>query len=226
LQGELSITVENYIKTVYEGTEDDRSDVYPLSSMAKRLEVTPGTVTVMAKRIAKDGLLEYIPRKGCKLTVKGKVSGRTIVRKHRLLELFLVNVLKMDWSEVHEEAERLEHAVSERLLECLDEFLGYPEYDPHGKRIPREANEFPVRESGYSLTSGASGTRHIIRSIDDTSRGLLKILGKADVYPGSMIKILSNDPCSGTITFSTSDNKEITLGLQAARVIIVKEAVE
>ncbi len=222
MQEKISKTVENYIKSIYEGTENSGFGIFPLSQLAKRLDVTPGTVTVMVKRIEEDGLLEYFPRKGCKLTPLGISCGRTIVRKHRLIEFFLVNTLGMDWSEVHAEAEMLEHALSDSVLARLDEFLGYPEFDPHGKHIPKCSGEPFIVEKGSFLDSCVSGREYVILSVDDENGGLLRTLGAAGVVPGKVIKILDNNSGSGTITFSSMENKEVTLGLQTARSIIVK----
>src|SRR6186713_2073040 len=133
-----SSTVENYIKAIYHGqvalTADAR--LVPMGHVATALGVTPGTATTMVKALSESGLAEYEPYSGVRLTSAGeKLAGR-VLRRHRLVELFLVQVMGMSWAEVHEEAEQLEHVVSERLIERIDEMLGRPTQDPHGDPIP------------------------------------------------------------------------------------------
>src|SRR5688572_31705168 len=133
-----SSTVENYLKAIHQGqsalTGDDR--LVPMGQVASALNVTPGTATTMVKALAESGLAEYEPYSGVRLTAAGEKLAVLVLRRHRLVELFLVQVLGMNWDEVHEEAEQLEHVVSDRLIERIDEMLGRPEFDPHGDPIP------------------------------------------------------------------------------------------
>ena len=133
----LTGTVEDYLKAVYAGTVENPERLMSMGLLARNLGLTAGTATTMVKRIAKQGLLKYQPRQGCELTELGLVEAKKILHKHRLLEFFLVKSLGMDWSEVHQEAEILEHALSDKLLGRLDAYLGHPPLDPHGKVIPR-----------------------------------------------------------------------------------------
>jgi DtxR family transcriptional regulator, Mn-dependent transcriptional regulator len=138
----LTETVEDYIKKVWTlshyGSEEG---LVPLGDLAKELNLSPGTVTTMVKRFAEAGWLLYIPRKGCRLTDSGKKKAVSVLKKHRLVEYFLVETLGMKGDEVHREAEILEHGFSEKVIEKLDAFLGYPPLDPHGKRILRSLDE-------------------------------------------------------------------------------------
>ena len=130
-----SSTVENYLKAalLY---EQDNDGIVPMGALVEALGVVPGTVTTMVKAMTTQGLIQHEARQGVRLTPVGRTLALGVLRKHRLVETFLVQTLKMDWSEVHEEAEALEHAVSERVLERIDEFLGRPQTDPHGDPIP------------------------------------------------------------------------------------------
>src|SRR5258705_7485235 len=133
-----SSTVENYLKAIYAGeaalTRGAR--LVPMGQVAAALGVTPGTATTMVKALAESGLAEYEPYSGVRLSPAGEKLAGLVLRRHRLVELFLVQVMGMSWAEVHDEAEQLEHVVSERLIERIDDMLGHPTHDPHGDPIP------------------------------------------------------------------------------------------
>src|SRR6187200_2807556 len=131
-----SQTVENYLKTIYLAQVADSDALVPMGQLASALGVVPGTATTMVKTLAESGLVRYEPYMGVRLTRAGEKLATLVLRRHRLIELFLVKVLGMSWAEVHDEAERLEHAVSERLIDRIDEMLGRPQVDPHGDPIP------------------------------------------------------------------------------------------
>ena len=138
----ITDTLEDYLKGLLVlSTSSYRDGSVPLGKLAGYLKVSPGTVTTMVKRFTAAGWMEYFPRRGCTLTSRGKTLALQILKKHRLVETFLVTTLGLNWSEVHEEAERLEHALSEKVIERLDHFLGYPQMDPHGKVIPRSVRD-------------------------------------------------------------------------------------
>src|SRR5688500_15795687 len=133
-----SSTVENYLKAVFLGESQlaEGQRLLPMGQLANSLGVAPGTATTMVKALAESGLVEYEPYNGVRLTPAGSRLAALVLRRHRLVELFLVQVLGMRWDEVHEEAELLEHVVSDRLIERIDELLGHPEVDPPGDPIP------------------------------------------------------------------------------------------
>src|SRR6187549_1098331 len=133
-----SSTVENYLKAIYHGQAQLAKDarLVSMGQVAAALNVTPGTATTMVKALAESGLAEYEPYSGVRLSKAGAKLAGLVLRRHRLVELFLVQVMGMSWAEVHEEAEQLEHVVSERLIERIDEMLGRPTHDPHGDPIP------------------------------------------------------------------------------------------
>src|SRR5256885_130291 len=133
-----SPTVENYLKQIYleQQSAADPDELVPMGRLATAMGVVPGTATSMIKTLADSGLVSYEPRGGAKLTRGGEQLALHVLRRHRLVELFLVRTLGLDWSEVHDEAEELEHAISEKVLQRIDKLLGHPSVDPHGDPIP------------------------------------------------------------------------------------------
>src|SRR5687768_3052943 len=133
-----SSTVENYLKAIYLGATalPTPERLLPMGQLAASLGVAPGTATTMVKTLSESGLVEYEPYSGVTLTPAGERLAALVLRRHRLVELFLVKVMGLKWDEVHDEAELLEHVVSERLIDRMDEMLGRPEADPHGDPIP------------------------------------------------------------------------------------------
>ena len=133
-----SSTVENYLKAIFHAQLQlpRKSDMVPMGRLAGALGVVPGTATTMAKTMSDSGLVKYEPYAGVRLTPSGDRLAAMVVRRHRLIELFLVNVMGMSWSEVHDEAEHLEHAMSDRVIARIDEMLGHPAVDPHADPIP------------------------------------------------------------------------------------------
>jgi len=131
-----SVSVENYLKNIYELEAAEKKVTTTL--LAAKLRISPASVTDMVKKLSKKGFLRYVPYKGVEVTEKGKRSALKIIRKHRLWEMFLVEVLHFSWDKIHEEAEEFEHIMSERMEEKIDEVLGYPKVDPHGDPIPQK----------------------------------------------------------------------------------------
>src|SRR5690349_22594344 len=139
-----SQTVENYLKAIFQAQrafgdaapEGNDARLVPVGQLAAALRVVPGTATTMMKTLAESGLVRYEPYMGVRLTKAGERLASLVLRRHRLIELFLVKVMGMSWTEVHDEAEHLEHAVSDRLIERIDEMLGRPAVDPHGDPLP------------------------------------------------------------------------------------------
>src|SRR5258705_4086226 len=141
-----SSTVENYLKAICQGqsTLAHEQRLVPMGQVATALGVTPGTATTMVKALAESGLAEYEPYSGVRLSAAGEKLAGLVLRRHRLVELFLVQVMGMSWAEVHDEAEHLEHVVSERLIERMDETFGRPTHDPHRDPIPTPEGTIPA----------------------------------------------------------------------------------
>src|SRR4051812_9485258 len=138
-------TVEDYLKAVYSEQQRQGGGLVAMGALAAAMKVAPGTATAMVKTLAEAGLVDYEPRGGVRLSSKGQKLALHVLRRHRLVELFLVEVLGLDWSEVDEEAEELEHAISDKVLGKIDALLKFPKVDPHGDPIPTSAGKVPNR---------------------------------------------------------------------------------
>src|SRR5258706_3973130 len=177
-----SSTVENYLKAIYQGqsTLPAGQRLVPMGQVASAVGVTPGTATTMVKALAESGLAEYEPYSGVRLTRAGQQLAGLVLRRHRLVELFLVQVMGMSWAEVHEEAEQLEHVVSERLIERIDEMLGHPTHDPHGDPIPSTDGTLTPRHLDNLLTCPI-GTRLRVTRVADQDPSFLHFIEKNDL---------------------------------------------
>src|SRR5437764_1618180 len=163
-----SSTVENYLKAIYLGqsslTGGER--LVSMGHIAAALGVAPGTTTTMVKALAESGLAEYEPYSGVRLTAAGEKLAGLVLRRHRLVELFLVQVMGMSWAEVHDEAEQLEHVVSERLIDRIDEMLGRPTHDPHGDPIPNPDGAIATKPLDNLLTCPIGTALRVTRIAD------------------------------------------------------------
>jgi DtxR family Mn-dependent transcriptional regulator len=213
-------TVEDYLKSILLAEERGGAERVTTGAVAAALAVTPGTVTTMLKTLADGGLVDYEAYGGVRLTAPGRQLAMHVLRRHRLIELFLVRVLGVDWSQVHEEAERLEHAVSDRLIERIDEMLGRPDVDPHGDPIPSAAGEVaaPALES---LAGLAVGRRAQVARIEDQGAEFLRLVERLDLRPGTRLKVLSRDEAADTLELELGRGRRASLGLRAAGKILV-----
>lgn len=193
-----SLTIENYVKAIYQiaGQEGQPAAT---GRLAEALGVSPGTVTSMLKTLSESGLAEYVPYEGARLTDKGRVLALRVLRRHRLIELFLVRTLDLSWDEVHEEAENMEHAVSDLLVDRIDAFLGYPASDPHGDPIPK-ADGTVARTAGRRLADLAAGERFRIQRVIDQSPDFLRYLTEAGLKLGAEGKVVASRNEAGVIT--------------------------
>jgi DtxR family Mn-dependent transcriptional regulator len=214
-----SITVENYLKRIHL-LQDGNPKLVPMGSLAGAMGVTPGTVTTMAKALAADGWVEHRPRDGVRLTERGRKMALDVIRRHRLIETFLVKVLKMDWAHVHAEAEELEHAVSQRLLERIDAVLGHPKTDPHGDPIPSRQGAL-ARTPGLTLVSCPVCSATQVVRVHDQTPAFLGLVGKAGLKPGAQVKVLERDLVAGIVQIGLSDGSRRPLGMAEASKIEV-----
>jgi DtxR family transcriptional regulator, Mn-dependent transcriptional regulator len=215
-------TVENYLKAILVRSSDADA-VVATGSLADALGVTPGTITTMVKSLAARGLLEHQPREGVRLTPAGRAHALAVVRKHRLIETFLVQVLKMDWKEVHEEAEALEHAISDRVLARIDAQLGHPASDPHGDPIPNPRRPQHDRGKGVSLATCGLQKQLRVDRILDQSPPFLEFIQRTGLKPGARVRVRERDPASGVVRCELRSG-EVTLGLPEAAKIEVTVA--
>ena len=169
----------------------------------------------------KKGWLKYRPRKGVMLTSAGRKVGMNMLRRHRLLETFLVETLGLDWGEIHDEAEELEHAISEKVLEKLDEFLGRPSHDPHGDPIPTKRGTMP-KASNRSLLDCVEGDCVRIESIQDQGRKFLQFARKNKLVPGKRIEIIRHDEIADSIELKVEQKTILNLGSKTAEKIVIR----
>lgn len=215
-------TVENYIKKIYTlQFEQGKGGNVVMGDLAAALEITPGTATTMVKSLAKTGLVGYTPRVGVELTEQGQQLALLVLRRHRLVELFLVKVLGMEWHEIHDEAEALEHVISDRVLERIDDLLGHPELDPHGDPIPNARGVIVSREL-RPLADCEKGERVRIGRIEDQEEAFLQYLETNELTPGRDLLVSGLDSQAGVIAVTFSDGETRQLGFEAARKISVE----
>jgi DtxR family transcriptional regulator, Mn-dependent transcriptional regulator len=215
-------TVEDYLKCILLEQRDPESLV-SMGQVSAALKVAPGTVTAMVKTLADSGLVTYEPYSGVRLTPPGRQLAAHVLRRHRLIELFLVKVMGMDWSEVHLEAEEMEHAVSDRLVERMDEMLGYPSVDPHGDPIPDVHGVIELPERPSLLTCDLGKLVRVAR-VADQSREFLQLLERRDLKPGSTLTVDRRDEAADTVELRREGGGEVSLGFRAASKIFVEPA--
>lgn len=220
-------TVEDYLKAILlseQGTEDDGP--VGMGRIGTALRVSPGTVTAMVKTLERRGHVTYAPYQGVRLTERGRALALHVVRRHRLVELFLVEVLGLDWSEVHEEAERLEHVMSPKLIERIDALLGHPTVDPHGDPIPDAQGAVPTGPQ-VSLTDCAPDVPVRIARIGDQGEAFLRFVDRRGLRPGSRVTVVSRDDVAGLVTVRSDQGcGETIVGHEAAGKLWVEPATE
>ena len=215
-----TIAVENYLKHVLL-LSDGSTDLVSMGALAGALQVVPGTATTMVKALADEGLVEHQPRHGVRLTGEGRRLALNVLRKHRLVETFLVNVLKMDWSKVHEEAEQLEHAISDEVLDRLDALLGHPETDPHGDPIPSRQGKMSSQVYATLATCLAHRAVRIVR-VTEQSAEFLQFAEQNGLQPGTSLRVTDRNLTAGLVTLKKNSNRPISLSLVAAAKILVE----
>ena len=215
-----SSTVEDYIKQLYLEQQRIDSDLVSMGHLATAMGVTPGTATSMIKALSDAELVHYEPRTGVRLTRGGMKLALHVLRRHRLVEQLLVEVLGLDWAEVHEEAERLEHVISDRVLTRIDEVLGHPEVDPHGDPIPSARGDMaePVADS---LGECVLGTPMFVGRILDQDRKFLRFAERTGLIPGACVTVVSRDTSADAICVEQEGRAPIVLGPTAAAKILV-----
>jgi DtxR family Mn-dependent transcriptional regulator len=215
-----SSTVENYLKHIVLLAEET-GGLVSMGALAGALQVVPGTVTTMVKALADAGLAEHRPRQGVQLTDAGRRMALSVLRKHRLVETFLVNVLKMDWSAVHAEAEQLEHAVSDEVLDRLDALLGHPSTDPHGDPIPSRQGKLSSQVYATLATCVVAKPLRVVR-ITDQSAEFLRFAEQNGLRPGATVRVTERNLAAGLATLRKPGGRTFVLSLAAAGSILVE----
>ena len=195
----LSQTEENYIKAILSLSENNKDFETSTNKIAAKIKTKPPTVTNMLRNLKTKKLITYEKYKNVQLTSEGKKVAHQIVRKHRLWEVFLYEKLKFSWDEIHEIAEQLEHTVSDKLTDKLDEFLGFPTVDPHGDPIP-DKNGKVIKLDVHTLSSAARKKKLTIASLSNSSDEFLKYLDKIGLSIGDVIEITDKEEFDKSIT--------------------------
>ncbi|MFP4643969.1 MAG: metal-dependent transcriptional regulator [Spirochaetales bacterium] len=222
----VTSTVEQYIKVLFTETEHSGRQIVSMKRLSETMDVTPGTATSMAKHLAALKLVEYQPRRGCRLTDDGTQLAIRMVRRHRLIETFLERVLGYDWSEVHAEAERLEHAVTDRFIERVDTLLNYPDHDPHGDPIPAAGGELAAAHAVSLCEAPIDVPLRVVRVLDDSPR-FLGLMKRYELLPGAFCRVLPNEEASDTISVryeadEPGNTRDVSLSNDAGgRVLVV-----
>lgn len=217
----LSRSAEDYLKAIYQLAEG--ASEAATSDIAERLDVAPPSVTGMIKRMAEAGLLEYQRYQGVQLTAGGRKAALAVMRRHRIIETYLITKLGYDWSNVHEEAERLEHAVSEELIERMAFALGDPKYDPHGAPIPTPSGD--IEQLRYEpLESVEVGAKVALRQVGDDDSERLRYLKSIGLVPMVEMTVVDRQPFGGPITLRLlgKETKDRTIGSELAARLLVE----
>lgn len=214
----LSTSTGDYLKAVWTIAGTGAASTKNLS---EQLSVAPASVTNMLGRLQEMGLVEYERYRGASLTERGYAEALRLVRRHRLIETFLVEHLGYSWREVHDEAENLEHAVSDAFTERLAEFLGHPENDPHGDPIPA-ADGTLQPDLSFPLGDATAGQRVRISKVNDESDSMLDYLGDRRLVPGRLLEIKEVRDLDGVVTVEDDDGESHTLGEPLARSVFVR----
>ena len=216
-----SSTVEQYIKKIYQAMEGEDGELLTMKRVVEAMEVTPGTATSMVKHLHEQQLLHYHPRQGVALTSKGQALALRMLRRHRLIETFLEQTLGYDWGEVHQDAETLEHAVSDLFVHRLDRHLGFPNVDPHGDPIPTAAGDY-AEGSGVPLDRITPGTTVQVTRLRDDDPDFLDLMKIHNMVPGQNVLVERVDGVAGTITVRSpaSDDNFVMSALLGPRILV------
>lgn len=217
-QGPLSASVGDYLKAVREVAGTGSASTNELSG---RLSVSPTSVTNMLKRLRGMGLVKYEPYRGASLTEEGRAEALRLVRRHRLIEAFLIEYLGYSWQEVHDEAERLEHAVSDGFTERLAELLGHPERDPHGAPIPAPDGTVAPDDS-RTLAEAGLGERVCILRVENEDTDILTYLGEHGLVPGRRLQVMETRALDGVVTVKDEDGVSHSLGPYLSNSVFVQ----
>lgn len=217
----LTRSVEDYLKTIYHLSAS--GGFAGTSDIAQMLAVAPPSVSGMVKRLSETGLIEHVPYRGVQLTAQGRRAALRMVRRHRILESYLLRHLGYNWDDVHDEAERLEHAVSDDLIDRMASRLGDPQYDPHGAPIPTAAGDIEEAEL-VTLADAAPGAALELRQVEDRDPAKLRYLADQGLVPGVRLEVVARQPFNGPISVRLGTETRI-VGRDLARSLWCREVV-
>ena len=211
----LTRSVEDYLKAIYRLSPQGRAA--STSEIAQRLDLAPASVSGMVKRLSEQGLLEHVPYKGVQLTPGGRRAALRMLRRHRLIEAYLVAFLGYTWDTVHDEAERLEHAVSDTLVDRMAAVLGHPSVDPHGDPIPTPDGDI-LEVASTPLTEVPAGATVEIRQVEEGQPERLRYIASIGLRPGVRVTVVDRQPFQGPITIEV-DGRRHAIGNELAQVV-------
>ena len=208
----LSTSIEDYIKAIYKLEVEEQKPT--TKRIAERIGVKMASVTGMIKHLAAEGYVRHKPYHGVQLTTRGRAVALDMVRRHRLIELFLARTLGLGWDEVHTDAEQMEHAVSDALIERIDEYLGHPQFDPHGAPIPGVDGKVVARR-GVSIAQLKADDDGTIIEVEDKDPDFLRFVSSLGIKIGSTVEVIGKEPYGGPVRLRLG-KRNIVLGTEAA----------
>lgn len=218
----LSQSTEDYLKVIYTLEEGSEKKGISTKDIAAAMNVSAASVTNMMKRLSEMGLVKHESYYGVQLTDTGEKVALEIIRHHRLLELYLKEIMGYSWDQVHDEAEKLEHHISEQFEDKIAELLNDPIYDPHGDPIPSKDGMMPEEMASKPLSEAVTGKDYIIGRVKDQSPELLRYFEEIGIIPGVKISIKKREPLKGPITLKI-ENHEQVIGFDVAQNIFLVE---
>ena len=220
----LSLTEEDYLKAIYHLSNNDLDKGISTNDIAKKIDISAASVTDMIKKLSQKQMINYVKYQGVTLTEAGRQHAVYVIRKHRLWETFLVEKLKFSWDEVHEIAEQMEHIQSKKLVEKLDAFLEFPEYDPHGDPIPNEKGEI-VKQKRIILKNALVNEALKVIAVEESSPLFLKHLNKVNITIGTRLKILEKNEYDDSIEIEIDEKEKRVMMLSkdvAENIYVIK----
>ncbi len=216
-----SSTVENYLKAIWSlQGQHEEAEMVPIGQVAEKIGVTPGTATTMMNQLLKKDLVKYTPRRGVLLSGAGQKAALLVLRRHRLVETFLVEIMKLDWAEVHEDAEVLEHVISDRLLARMDEMLHHPTHDPHGAPIPNAEGE--LTPDGTTVLADCPPGAYTLQRVREDQPSFLQWLAEMELIPGTDLIVTDRNLEADTLSLKLPNRAEsVQISLPAAKSLLV-----
>ena len=219
MTGVLSQAEQDYLKAIYHLAGREATGSVGTSALAEWLGIAPPSATAMVKKLAERGFVARTPYHGVSLTPAGEKAALEVLRHHRLLETFLSRQLQVPWDQLHAEADKLEHALSEEMEDRLDAALGYPRTDPHGAPIPTKAGELPPR-TVYPLWQATDGETVVVAEVEDEDAALLRYVADLGLVPGARVAVGAHGPFGGPLHIRIGE-REFALGEAVARAVAV-----
>jgi DtxR family Mn-dependent transcriptional regulator len=218
----LTRSVEDYLKVIYHLSS--QGGFAATSDIAAQLDVSPPSVSGMVKRLSETGLIEHVPYRGVQLTAQGRRAALKMIRRHRILEVYLIEQLGYDWDGVHDEAERLEHAVSDNLIERMSGALGHPRYDPHGAPIPTAAGDIEETDL-ISVADAPIGGALDLQEVGTEDSARLRYFAEQGLVPGAHLLVTERQPFNGPTTVRLGLELRV-IGRELAQLLWCREAAQ